>query len=179
MKTLTWFAAGFLCFATLVGRAAEVDVDKLKPEVETALAGFKKADSGLEAVLVSAAGHALFPKVGKGGFVIGGAGGSGLVYEKSQLIGSARVSQVTVGAQVGGQVFSQLIVFENQAALDRFKESRFEMNAQVGAIAAAEGVAKNAKYVDGVLVFTRAGEGLMAEASVGGQKFKFTPVPKK
>ncbi len=93
-------------------------------------------------------------------------------------IGSARLSQFTIGAQVGGQVFSQLILFETPAALDRIKESRFEMSAQVGAVAAAEGVAKNAKCVDGVLVITHAGTGLMAEASVGGQKFKFKPVAK-
>lgn len=155
------------------------DVEKLQPEVQAALERFKKADSGLGALIGAAAGHAVFPKAGKGGFVIGGGHGSGLVFEKGALVGSAKMSQVTVGAQIGGQSFAELILFETAAALNQFKSSRFEMTAQVGAVAAAEGLSKNAKYVDGVMVFTLANRGLMAEASVGGQKFKFVPLGEK
>jgi len=158
---------------------ADKSVETMKAEVESALERFRKADTGLGALISAAAGHAVFPKAGKGGFVIGGAHGSGLVYEKEKLIGSAKMSQVTVGAQIGGQEFAELILFETADALNQFKDSRFEMTAQVGAVAAAEGVSKNAKYVAGVMVFTLANRGLMAEASVGGQKFKFTPLAEK
>lgn len=172
-----------LLFATVLSgwnvQAADKETEKLKPEVTAALERFKKADSGIGALVESAAGYALFPKAGKGGFVIGGAHGSGLVFEKGKLVGSAKMSQVTVGAQIGGQEFAELILFETADALGQFKDSRFEMTAQVGAVAAAEGVSKNAKYVAGVMVFTLANKGLMAEASVGGQKFKFTPTAEK
>lgn len=159
-----------------VAMAAGGDIAKWTPEVEAAVERFKKADSGIGSLMDAAAGYAVFPKAGKGGFVIGGAHGTGLVYEKGKLVGSAKMSQVTVGAQIGGQAFAELVLFETAEALAQFKESRFEMTAQVGAVAAAEGVSKNAKYVAGVMVFTLANKGLMAEASVGGQKFKFTPL---
>lgn len=163
----------------LAAHAADGDVAKLKPDVQAAVERFKKVDAGIGSLIDAAAGHAVFPKAGKGGFVFGGAHGSGLVFEKGKLVGSAKMSQVTVGAQIGGQEFAELILFENADALAQFKESRFEMTAQVGAVAAAEGVSKNAKYVAGVMVFTMANRGLMAEASVGGQKFKFSPVAEK
>ncbi|MGE3310822.1 MAG: YSC84-related protein [Limisphaerales bacterium] len=157
--------------------AADPEIEKRVLEAQAAVERFKKADSGIAALLDAASGYAVFPKIGKGGLVIGGAHGDGLVYEKSHLAGTASMSQVTVGAQIGGQSFAELILFENAESLAQFKESRFEMAAQVGAVAAAEGVSKNAKYVHGVMVFTLANRGLMAEASIGGQKFKFTPVP--
>ena len=165
----------FLSFKVL---AQTPEVDKLRPEAEEALNHFKKADSTLVTLLDAAEGYAIFPKIGKGGLVIGGAHGNGLLYQKEGLLGSVSMSQVTVGAQIGGQEFSELILFETKEALDAFKESKYEMTAQAGAVAAAEGASKNAKYVDGVVVFTRPVKGLMAEATVGGQKFKFTPLVK-
>lgn len=152
---------------------ASDDPAKLAQEVKAAIESFKKADSTLDPLFKNAAGYAIFPRVAKGGFVFGGARGEGLVYEKDQVVGEATLTQATVGAQIGGQVFREAIFFETQAALDDFKKSKFEMSAQVGAVAAAEGTAKNAKYTEGVLIFTHAIKGLMAEASVGGQKFKF------
>jgi len=139
---------------------------------------FEQSDSGLKDTFKKAAGYVVFPNVGKGGFILGGAHGNGHVYEKGKLVGYASLTQVTVGAQVGGQEFSEVIFFETKEALAKFKESQFAMSAQVSAVAAAEGASKNAKYVDGVMVFTKAKQGLMAEASVGGQKFKFEPVGK-
>lgn len=160
----------------LVVRAA--DQEKLQADVDAAIKAFQSADSGLKDTFRTAAGYVVFPNVGKGGFVVGGAHGNGLVYEKGKLIGHASLTQVTVGAQVGGQEFSEVIFFETPGALAKFKESGFAMSAQIGAVAAAEGASKNAKYVEGVMVFTKAKQGLMAEASVGGQKFKFEPVEK-
>lgn len=178
MKTLRWMVAVLLMMGpALATRAADKDVAKLRPEVEQSLEAFKKADSSLDPLVSAAAGYALFPNAGKGGFVLGGAHGAGLVYEKGgKLIGSAKLSQFSVGAQIGGQAFAELILFENPEALTRFKESRFEMGANLSAVAAAEGKAKTAKYNEGVMVFTRPLKGLMAEASVGGQKFTFQPL---
>jgi len=164
-----------MTLSAVSSRAAE-KLDELKKEVPAAIESFKRADSTLTPFFEKAAGYAVFPNVGKGGVVIGGAHGQGLVYERDQLVGKASMTQATVGAQIGGQVFREVIFFETKEALDAFKQSKFEMNAQVSAVAAAEGAAKNAKYREGVLVFTRAIKGLMAEASVGGQKFKFEAI---
>ncbi len=166
-----------LTITTLVLLAdQEKDLEELGKKVPDTIAQFKAKDSTLSNFFHQAHGYVIFPRVSKGGFVVGGAGGKGLVYEEGTLIGSATLSQGTFGAQIGGQVFSEVIFFETAAALDSFKRSKFVMSAQVGAVAAAEGVGQTAKYENGVAVFTLVQGGLMAEASVGGQKFDFKPL---
>jgi lipid-binding SYLF domain-containing protein len=168
------FVSLLVCLSAMAPRAVADPL--LSQEVDDAIASFKNSDSGMSRLFRQAQGYVVFPNIGKGGFVVGAAHGDGLVFEKGKMIGLASMTQVTVGAQVGGQVYSEVIFFENQTTLLQFKESRMEMSAQVGAVAAAEGVAQNARYVDGVLVFTKVKTGLMAEASVGGQKFNFVPI---
>jgi lipid-binding SYLF domain-containing protein len=170
------FTTLLLAGSALTGGAA--DDQKLQADVDAAIKAFESADSGLKSAFKNSAGYVVFPNVGKGGFVVGGAHGNGLLYAKGKLVGRSSLTQVTVGAQIGGQEFSEVIFFETPEALAKFKESGYSMSAQVGAVAAAEGASKNAKYVDGVMVFTKAKQGLMAEASVGGQKFKFEPLQK-
>jgi lipid-binding SYLF domain-containing protein len=165
-----------LMFGITQQTLADEELEKLKKEAPTSINSFKKIDPEIQKLFDSAEGYAIFPNVGKGGLVVGGAHGDGLVYQRNTLIGKARLTAVTVGAQIGGQSFEEVIFFETKEALQKFKQSEFAMSAQIGAVAAAEGASKNAKYRDGVLVFTRAKEGLMAEASVGGQKFKFEPL---
>lgn len=167
-----------LLLAGLAFTTQAADHKKLQADVDAAIVAFQKADTGLKTVFEKATGYAVFPNVGKGGFIVGGAHGNGHVFESGKLIGYASLTQVTVGAQVGGQEFSEIIFFETKEALDKFKQSGYAMSAQLSAVAAAEGASKNAKYVDGVMVFTKAKQGLMAEASVGGQKFKFEPLAK-
>ncbi len=140
---------------------------------------FKKSDSSLEKFFTNSIGYAVFPKVGKGAVGIGGAHGKGFVYEKGRLIGEASLTQVTVGFQLGGQTYSELVFFATQEALDAFKQNKFSISAQVSAVAAAEGASANAKYQQGVAVFTLARNGFMYEASIGGQKFKFKPISNK
>jgi len=152
--------------------------DKDAKEVADAITAFKASDKQLTRWFDTAYGYVVFPSVSKGAVGIGAASGDGRVFEKTVFVGTARVTQVTIGAQLGGQSFSEVIFFENKAALDRFKEDRFEMTAGLSAVAAAEGASKDAKYTQGVAVFTVAKKGLMAEASVGGQKFKYSPIKK-
>jgi lipid-binding SYLF domain-containing protein len=111
--------------------------------------------------------------VGKGAVGIGGARGTGQVFDKDKLVGEATLTQFTVGFQFGGQVYSELIFFEDKTSLDNFKKGNMEFSAQVSAVAATAGASKNAKYEKGVMVFTMAKGGLMYEASVGGQKFAY------
>ncbi|MBX3743974.1 MAG: hypothetical protein KF833_01565 [Verrucomicrobiae bacterium] len=171
--TLRWLALAGAALVLNGPVAWPKDEPTLSEQVGTALASFQRADSTLAERLTGAVGYAVFPSVGKGGLVFGGARGTGQAFEQGRLIGEVVLTQVTFGLQVGGQAFAQLVLFEDSAALDRLKESKLEMSAQIGAVAAAEGAAKNARYVEGVLIFTRPLTGLMAEATVGGQRFRF------
>ena len=150
--------------------------EELKNDAKEALTNFQNTDPSLKDFLSKAAGYAIFPTVGKGGFIVGGARGEGLVYEKTNLVAKAIMTQASIGAQIGGQSFAQLIVFETPEALNTFKGSNFEMGADLSAVAAAEGAAKAAKYQQGIAVFTMPKKGLMVQASIGGQKFKFEPI---
>src|SRR5262245_29699871 len=102
-----------VCFAPF---AAQAD-DALRKEAEQARARFLKADPGLQKFFDESAGHAMFPSVGKGGFIVGGARGKGVVYQKSSVVGEAVMTQASIGAQAGGQEFAQVIFFETPEAL--------------------------------------------------------------
>lgn len=134
---------------------------------------FIKQDPQMASFFNKAYGYVIFPNVGKGGLGIGGAAGNGAVYQGGKLIGMAKMSQVTIGFQAGGQAYREVIFFETATTLQRFKENKVEFSAQVSAVAASAGASANAKYKEGVLVFTMQKGGLMYEASLGGQKFKF------
>lgn len=177
MKTLFYTLAIFSCLSLMStpARAAE-DLNKLKSEVSDAINVFKQTDPGIKKLFDTAAGYAVFPRIGKGGFIVGGAGGEGLVYERGRLVGRATLSQATVGAQVGGQVYRELIFFDTPETLQQFKGGKFQMSAQAGGVVAAEGAAETARFTEGVLVFTKPIKGVMAEASIGGQKFRFEPL---
>ena len=118
-------------------------------------------------------GYVIFPNVGKGAIGVGGAAGNGIVYEGGKEIGAAKLTQVSIGFQWGGQAYREIIFFENKAAMDDFKGNNFEFAAQASAVAVTAGASADANYEDGVMVFTMQKGGLMYEASVGGQKFKF------
>jgi len=167
--------AAFCALAMPAAFSAQVPAE-LKAEAQESLANFLKADSSLQAFLDQSAGYAIFPTVAKGGLVVGAAHGKGLVYEKGRLIGLASMTQASIGAQAGGTTFSELIVFETPAALNDFKGGTFEMSAEASAVAAAEGASKAARFRQGVAVFTLPKKGLMVQATVGGQKFKFEPL---
>lgn len=136
---------------------------------------FTNKDPGLSRFFENSAGYAVFPKISKGGLIVGGGYGEGVVYEKGLVIGSAAVTLASVGAQIGGQTFKEVIFFENPADLDRFKREKIEFGANVSAVAVENGVSRTASYHDGVAVFVFGEKGLMAEAAVGGQKFRFFP----
>lgn len=148
---------------------------KLQRTSKEAIELLKQTDPSLEQWFEDAYGYAIFPTIGKAGFWFGGAFGKGEVYEQGNFLGEARLTQGSFGFQWGGQAYAEVIFFENERNLDNFKKSNFALSAQASAVAAAEGAAANAKYEHGVAVFTVAKGGIMLEASVGGQKFKFIP----
>jgi lipid-binding SYLF domain-containing protein len=140
-------------------------------------------------------GYAVFPAVGEGGFIVGGALGKGRVYVHGQLVGDTTMGQVSVGFQAGGKAYSQIIFFEDKRVLDKFESGTFEFAAGASAVAitagasasvgtngtsaAASGTENNARvtgaYQDGMAVFTIAKGGLMYAATIAGQKFSYTP----
>ncbi|MFT4859851.1 MAG: lipid-binding SYLF domain-containing protein [Algoriphagus sp.] len=156
----------------IFAQSAQKD-DKIIEDSKEAKAEFLEDDLDMQELFSSSHAYIILPNVGKGGLGIGGASGNGVAYEDGEMIGFARMTQLTIGFQAGGQVYSEVVFFEDKKAFDRFRENKIEMSAQVSAVAAASGASLNAKYVDGVAVFTRTKGGLMYEASVGGQQFKF------
>ncbi len=155
---------------------AQSDSEKIKglmSDADSAKTSLLAADSNLEDFFDNSAGYALFPNVGKGGLIIGGASGNGIVYEDGMAIGKAGLKKLNVGLQAGGQSIIEVIFFETTEDLEKFKEGDFEFGAEVSAVAVKSGIAANAKYKDGVAVFALPKAGLMASASVGGQKFSY------
>jgi lipid-binding SYLF domain-containing protein len=151
------------------------DKANLIDEAGVALSKLKASDPTLEPFLGKAYGYAVFPSVGKGGLIAGGAYGRGVVYEQGTFIGYADLSQATIGLQAGGQSFMEVVAFENLAALDRFRSGKFSFAANASAVALKAGAGEGAAYKDGAVVFVEPVAGLMLEAAVGGQKFTFVP----
>ena len=181
---------GFLFGATLLlGRAA--GWASSYSDTETL---FKNAGES-SAFFQSSYGYAVFPTIGKGGLVVGGAHGSGHVYVHGKYVGNTSMNQVSVGLQAGGQAYSQIIFFEDKRAFDEFTKGDFEFGADVnavaitaaaggsvgttGASAEASGGMKDArtagKYSKGLAVFTIVKGGAMYQATVAGQKFSYKP----
>jgi lipid-binding SYLF domain-containing protein len=157
------------------GAPAAATAGRDESDVAAVIAKFKEKDPGLARVFASAAGYVVFPTVGKGGIGIGGARGKGYVYEHGRLIGRSTLTQVTIGLQLGGQAYSEVVFFKNRAALDNFKLGHLKLDAQASAIALTARASADLAYRNGVAIVTMAKGGLMYEASVGGQKFSFKP----
>ncbi|MGC4031197.1 MAG: hypothetical protein QM754_05555 [Tepidisphaeraceae bacterium] len=152
--------------------------EDLSDSAGVALKRFYREDPDLKAFIDTSAGYVVFPEVGKGGLVVGGTYGRGIVYQGETAIGYADMSKVSVGATVGGQTFAEVIVFQNALALNDFKNGKLAFAADASAVALKSGGAASAKYNNGVAVFVDNRGGLMADASVGGQKFTFVPIEK-
>ena len=157
--------------ATMV--AQDDDHNKLQADANNARAEFIKSDGLMQNLFDKSYGYVIFPNVGKGAIGVGGAAGNGIVYEQGNPVGRAKMKQVTVGFQFGGQAYREVIFFESKEALEQFKGGNFELSAQASAVAVTKGASGNVKYRNGIMIFTQEKGGLMYEASVGGQKFKY------
>jgi lipid-binding SYLF domain-containing protein len=149
--------------------------DQLLKDAAASRQEWNKLDPGVDAFAKKGYGYALFPEITKGGAGIGGAYGRGVVYEQGQHIGYADLTEGSLGLQLGGQTYSELIVFENKAAMDRFKAHQFSFGANASAVVPDGGTAASTQFVDGVAVFVRPITGVMGEAAVGGQKIRYVP----
>jgi lipid-binding SYLF domain-containing protein len=180
-----FLATAFLAFASAPTWADEYD---------DTIALFTKAGESA-GFFGKSYGYVVFPTIAKAGVGVGGARGKGRVFAQGKPIGEATMTQLTAGLQLGGQAFSEIIFFEDERSLKEFTSGNFEFGAEASAVAitAAAGAktgssgssvggsgGKNdaktvGKYHKGMATFTIAKGGLMYEATVGGQKFKYKP----
>lgn len=148
---------------------------KAEEKAEKTITTFREKNDKMNSYFEDSYGYVVFPSVGKGGVVLGGAHGKGSVYEQGELIGEAKMTQVTFGFQWGGQAYSEVLFFKDKATLDSFKNSEFKFAGQASAVAVTLGASADIAYENGVAVYTLTKGGLMYEASLGGQKFNFLP----
>ena len=130
-------------------------------------------DPSLKDFLGKADSYVIFPSVGKGGAIVGGAYGRGIVYKGGKVIGYADLSQGSVGATLGGETYAELIAFQTPDALNNFQSNKVEFGATATAIALKSGAAATARWTDGVAVFFKPKGGLMLDASINGQQFTY------
>jgi len=166
---------GLLVMSCIASNAYADDVSDANETISL----FKQTDPGLARFFERSVGYAVFPSVAKGGLGVGAAHGSGVLYQGGAPVGGASLTQVTVGLQVGGQEYTEIIFFETGKVLSDFKAGNLAFSGQVSSVALAAGASADANYQRGVAVFTATRGGLMVEASVGGQKFSYTPFAKK
>jgi lipid-binding SYLF domain-containing protein len=161
---------GFMFVASSVMAQAQ---DEKAQEV---MAKFKEKNPDLAKFFKQAQGYAVYPSVGKGAIGVGGAHGNGYVYEGGKLIGKSSLTQVTIGLQLGGQAYSEIVFLQDKAAMDSFKGGKIKLDGQASAVAVTARAGLDLAYRNGVAIVTMAKGGLMYEASVGGQKFSFHPL---
>jgi len=180
-KTMRIGLAAVLAFAAVglarVGAAwSGDDTAQLIQDANRTVDQFRKTDPGIDQFFRRSAGYVVFPGIGKGGLGIGGAHGNGVLFENGQPVGKVTMNQVTVGAQAGGQEFAEIIFLETPRNVSDLKFGKTKFSAEASAVALSEGASAKAKFTDGVAVFTATKGGMMLEASIGGQKFKYTPI---
>ena len=174
--------------------AVAMSIPAMADSYTDTIAIYKKSPA-VQPFFKNAYGYAVFPTIGKGGFVVGGSYGKGQVYQGGKVTGEASLVKGSIGFQAGGQAFSQMIFFEDKRAYDEFTSGSFEFDGTASAVAITAGVQGKAgsegstasasagpataaqaetNYYKGMVVFTQAKGGLMYEAAIGGQKFSFT-----
>ncbi|HTV47021.1 MAG TPA: hypothetical protein VMG59_01125 [Phycisphaerae bacterium] len=148
----------------------------LDQQVQGTIQDFKTTDPSMQKFFDNAAGYAVFPAITAGALIVGGANGNGELFESGQMTGYCSMTQGNIGAQIGGQSYAEIIFFENASPLAEFKSGQTTFDARATAVAASAGAGTTAAYQHGVLIFTKPQGGLMAQAAVGGQSFKFVPL---
>ncbi len=173
----TVLAAAALCLASACETAPKTAEGKatLEMEAQGAVGAFKITDPTMKVFFEGCYAYAVFPRIGAGAVGLGGAYGKGVVYEKGKVTGYCDMSQGSIGFQLGGQGYSEVIFFQTEKAYTGFKAGKFAFAGQASAVAAAAGASTDVAYESGVAVFTMTTGGLMFQASIGGQNFSYEP----
>jgi lipid-binding SYLF domain-containing protein len=177
MSRLRGVSVAFVCIvvaACASGPKTVAERDALTQRADQVLATMTATDPSLRPLLDTAAGYVIFPDVKQGGFVVGGASGRGVLYERGVPVGFADLSQASVGAQVGGQTYAELVVLRDQFALDRIRSGNFKLGAQASATALTAGAATATRFGEsGMAVFVKPWGGAMLNVSLTGQTIRF------
>ena len=147
----------------------------LEQRADATLRDMRAKDASLDAAIARAPGYAVFPDVGKGGLVVGGAGGEGVLYVHGQPDGVVSINEVSIGAQAGGQSFAELIVINDPNEIGKIKSGTYSLGADASAVALQANAAASTDFTKPVTVFTQSHGGLMVEAAVAGQKLSYYP----
>lgn len=147
--------------------------DKLISDAEKAQEKVADAGNNMQELFRESAGYAIFPNVGKGAYILGGASGNGVLYENGQVQGFTEMKQVDVGFQIGGKAYIEVLFFQTEAALEDFKSGDYELTASASAVILEKGKSASVDFQDGVGVVIMPKAGAMAGISVGGQKFEY------
>lgn len=174
LAILSLALGGMSCSSGSSAPATEGERVDLSNAASSATDGFR-SDPKASKFFDTAYGWAIFPKMSKGAVGIGVSQGRGEVYQGGQLVGYVKATSVTVGAQLGGQTFSEIIFFQNQWSFQKFTNNQFAGQASATAVAGKKGSGQLVDYSDGVAIFTQNHNGLIAAADFGGQQFEYTP----
>jgi lipid-binding SYLF domain-containing protein len=176
MKNLVFASAMLLGTIAACGSTPDTPQEQASAhqEAQTALQMMINRDPTLSALLDASAGYAVFPDIGKGGFIAGAAHGRGVLYEGGRATGYVELSQASIGAQIGAQSFTELVVFKSPSDLQRVKSSGYSLGGNVSAVILTTGAAGKTEFNDGVAVFVVPRGGAMAEVSLSGQKIEFS-----
>ncbi|MBO0590190.1 lipid-binding SYLF domain-containing protein [Cellulophaga sp. E16_2] len=173
MKTLKTILLGAILFTSFSGFSQTDKEAKIMKDAEKVKIKMVKTDKGLKTFMDNSTAYVIFPNVGEGALIIGGASGNGVVYENGKPIGFADLKKLDIGLQAGGQALSEIIFFETEEALAKFKDDELTFSAEASAVILESGASKNANYSDGVVVFAMPKAGVMADLSVGGQRLSY------
>jgi lipid-binding SYLF domain-containing protein len=152
-------------------------LEEKKALASKTLEEFRAEGPIIQQYLDKAYGYVIFPVIGQGGFILGGGHGSGgMVYERGRLVGTSSLTLVSIGFQIGGEKFRELIFFEDKATMDRFKKGKIELDASASAVMAKAGTSTGANFTGGMAIFTKPVAGAMAKATVGTQIISYKPL---
>jgi lipid-binding SYLF domain-containing protein len=167
-----------LAFALLVAADWPVLTFEVDPRaVETTVTTFEQRQPITKRLLRKAWGYVVFPSVTRGAFGVGGAYAEGGVYQRGKgLIGRTSLTALTLGLGAGAESYAEIIFFRDEAAFQRFAAGKLEFGARANLALLDQGVASEPPWADGVLVLALTKAGLMADASIGGQRFVFDPI---
>jgi lipid-binding SYLF domain-containing protein len=175
MKNLSVTAVLLALSACATAPKSAASKADLEDESMTTLSTMIRKDPGLDAHLKRSAGYAVFPNIGKGGFIAGAAYGRGILYQNGRSVGFVELNQGSFGAQIGAQTFSELIVFLDSRKVEELKGGKFSVDANASAVILKSGAAASAPFQNGVGIFVMPKGGAMAELSVSGQQINFVP----
>ncbi|MDN3596134.1 lipid-binding SYLF domain-containing protein [Zunongwangia endophytica] len=153
---------------------AQTDKQKeLINDAKESKAAFITKKPEMAALFEKAAGYVIFPNVGEGAYILGGAAGNGVLFEGGQVEGFSELRQLDIGLQIGGQAYRQVILFETESELNKFKEGKYKLSGKASAVIIEEGKAKSVSFDDGRAIVTMPKAGAMIDIAVGGQKFEY------